>query len=261
MNRIAGWLVVNNKEFNKRNIYGYFNRVADRGTIERTTKERYLRGEFVADELIGEYTECAIVDNQNLSFLPLYVTGTNGVKYYTNTFVDMANRVSAYEVLNGKSPAIVYLKKENNTSQNNGTVTTAFKNALGNFDNTIDGALRLIQGRGYAYYYNSSYNTQTTINRIRNKQGVNCTDVSQILYRIAIELGYEAQFVHVYCSKNPNKGHVRLRLRHPVNTEGTWIYRDGASVLSGNGIRSNWCESKYALVGYNPAWIFNDLYQ
>lgn len=257
MNRIAGWLIVNGKSFKKRDAYGYFGRAATKHTIETVAKQRYETGIFGEDGLVTEYTECAIFDNVDLSFLPNYVTGTDGTKYYKDTFVDMANRVSAYEVLHGKSPLIVYIKNGNTTSNNSGSVTQAFKNALGNFDGTIDGALALIKGRGYGYYYNDRYNTLPTINAIKNRSGVNCTDSSQLFYRLGIENGYTVQFVHVRCSGGD--GHVRLRLKHPVNTGGSWIYRDPAAVLNGNNVTSNWCTSG-TVIAYDPSWIFEQLY-
>ena len=39
-NRIAYWLVNNNKKFNVRQVYGYMNRTADYGTIIKVIKER-----------------------------------------------------------------------------------------------------------------------------------------------------------------------------------------------------------------------------
>lgn len=108
-NRIAYWLVNNNKKFNVRQVYGYMNRTADYGTIIRVIKERGTN--YQSDSLITEFVECAIHDNKDLSFLPNYVSDTDGTKYYKNCYVSMANRVSAYEVLNGVSPAIVYLEK------------------------------------------------------------------------------------------------------------------------------------------------------
>lgn len=259
MNRIAYWLVRNNKKFNTRNVYGYMNRSADYGTIIRVIKERGTN--YQQDSLIAEFVECAIYDNKDLSFLPNYVSDTDGTKYYKNCYVSMANRVSAYEVLNGVSPAIVYI----NDPHGNGTTSSSVdgtlqktRNVLGDFS-TIDEFLARIQGRGYGYYYNSRYNTDETIKRLKNKQPLNCTDITQLMYRLGIAMGYECQIIHIKCSGGD--GHVRMRLKHPVNTEGTWILRDGASVLAGNGIRSNWCTSNYTLLAYDPSWIFNDLYQ
>lgn len=254
MNRIAGWLRLNKKKFNRRQVYDYFGRVADLGTIEKVALERYNKNEFVDDGLITEYTECAIFDNKNLDFLPNYVTGTDGTKYYKEDYIDMANRVSAWEVLYGKSPVIVYLK---NQTPSGGEITKLFKNAFGDFDNTMDGALAKISGKGYLLYFNSRYNTKTTINRIKNRQGVNCTDSTILFYKLLRELGYTVQIIHVYCSKNPSNGHVRLRAKHSKHTGGDWCYRDPASVLKGNGIKSQWCTSNYTLVAYDPKWIFD----
>lgn len=257
MNRIAYWLVKNEKTFNTRGIYGYFDRVADYGTIINVIRERGTN--YERDALIAEFTECAIFDNKNLSFLPNYVTGSDGTKYYTNTFVSMANRVSAYEVLNGASPRIVYLKKENSTSNNAIAVLEEFEKHFGTC-RTIDDALYAILGYGYAFYYNSQYNTFDTIMRVAKKYGANCTDIAQLFYRLAYGINekygtnYEVQFVHVMCKSNV--GHVRLRLRN----NGGWFYRDPAAVLDGEGVTSNWCGDG-RVIAYNPSWIFDDLYQ
>ena len=258
MNRIAYWLVKNNKTFNVRTVYNYFDRVADYGTILSTIKSRGTN--YGTDALISEYVECAIVDNKDLSFLPNSVTGSDGTKYYTNSYVSMANRVSAYEVLYGKSPNNVYTtdtKGNGTTSNTTDSTLQKCRDAFGSFS-TIDEFLALIKGRGYAYYYNSQYNTNTTISRIKNRKGVNCTDSAQLTYRVALALGYTVQFIHVRCKSGG--GHIRLRLKHSTNTGGEWIYRDPASVLNGNNVKSNWCTNG-SIVAYNPSWIFSDLYQ
>ena len=111
MNRIAYWILTHNdlNQIKFRNIYGYFGQVVDQQTLIE-----YIRKKgntlYMEDHLVAEFVECLIYDNQDLSFLPAYVTGSDGTKYYTNTFVSFANRVSAYEVQNGKSPNIVYIK-------------------------------------------------------------------------------------------------------------------------------------------------------
>ena len=112
-NRIVGWLTLKEKDFNKRDIYGYFGRDADCGTVERVALERYQAGDFSEDGLITEYFECAVVDNDDYSFMPLYVKDQDGNKYDIATVMDMARRASAYEVNNGRSPSIVYLENPN----------------------------------------------------------------------------------------------------------------------------------------------------
>ena len=259
MNRIAYWLIANKKQFTVRSVYGYMNKAMEYCDLVEKIKKN---GEnYQSDSLIAEFVECAIYDNKDLSFLPNYVSGHNGTKYYKNCFVSMANRVSAYEVVNGRSPAIVYIEDPHGNGTTSNTTDSTLKMFTDVFGSVtdIDSCLEKIQGKGYGYYYNSLYNTKTTINRIKNKQGVNCTDSSQLFYRLGLALGYEVQFIHIKCSGGD--GHVRLRLKHPKNTEGEWIFRDPAAVLKGNGIRSNWCTSNYTLLAYDPAWIFSDLYQ
>ena len=254
MNRIAYWLINNNKKFNTRSLYGYFDRVSDYGTIVNAIKERGTK--YEDDALIAEFTECAIYDNKDLSFLPNYVTGSNGVKYYTNTFVSMANRVSAYEVLYGVSPKIVYIQKENSTSENTDAVLDEFEKYFG-VCKTIDDALLAIRYRGYAFYFNSQVNTVNTIIRVAKKLGANCTDISQLFYRLSLGMNkkYGTHYdVHVMCKSGV--GHVRLRFKNG----GDWFYRDPAAVLDGESVTSNWC-SDGRIIAYNPSWIFDDLYQ
>lgn len=257
MNRVAWWLINNNKSFKKRDVYGYFNKASKQADLITTIKNR--KGKQNDDPLVAEFVECAIVDNsKSLTFLPSYVEGTNGKKYYKSCYVDMANRVSAYETTNNASPRYVTVRESAPVSDKNTEILEYFQDKFGVKLTDFDSFLSAIQGRGYSGYYNSQYPTKKTIDRMKNKQGVNCTDSSQVGYVIALALGYEVQFVHVKCSSGT--GHVRLRLKHPVNTEGTWIYRDPASVLNGNSIRSNWCTSNYTLLAYDPAWVMTDIY-
>ena len=254
LNRIAWWLVKNNKTFNTRQLYSYENRVADYGTIIQAIRNRGDNVEL--DGLIAEYVECAIHDNKDLSFLPAYVTCSDGkTRLYLNTYVDMANRVSAYEVLKGQSPRIVYIKKENTVSGNT-KVLDEFEKHFGKCE-YIDDALAKIRGRGYAFYFSDGYTVPATIDRIANGQGANCYDSAEVFYRLACEMNtkygrkYEAQYLHVWC---PVSGydHIRLRLR---SNGGDWFYRDPASVLDGGSVESNWCGTSNNIIEINPSWL------
>lgn len=257
MNRVAWWLINNNKSFKKRDVYNHFQEVAKQADLIATIKNR--KGEKNDDPLVAEFVECAIVDNSSsLTFLPTTVTGTDGKQYAKSCYVDMANRVSAYEVTNNVSPRYVTVRESAPVSNKNTEILKYFQDKFGVKLTDFDSFLTAIQGRGYSGYFNSQYSTKRSIDRMKNKQPINCTDSSQVGYVIALALGYEVQFVHVKCSSGT--GHVRLRLKHPVNTEGTWIYRDPAAVLKGNGIRSNWCTSNYTLLAYDPAWVMTDIY-
>lgn len=255
MNRIAGWLVKNKKTFKKRDAYGYMNRSADLGTIEKVALQRYNNNEFIADSLIAEYVECAINDNVDLSFLPNYVTGENKVKYFKQTFVSMSKRVAAYECLNGRSPAIVYLSKDDTTSANKNTLLEKAKSLFGDF-NTCTGWLTKISGRGYAYYYNDVYSNENTLQKIYKRQGVNCTDSVELTYNILLGLGYTVQVIHVKCKGGD--GHVRIRVKHPKYTNNQWEYYDPAAVLKGEGVHANWCMDG-TILSYDPSWIMKTI--
>ena len=257
MNRVAWWLINNNKSFKKRDVYNHFTSVAKQADLIATIKSR--KGEKNDDPLVAEFVECAIVDNSSsLTFLPTTVTGPDGKQYAKSCYVDMANRVSAYEITNNVSPRYVTVRESAPVSNKNTEILKYFQNKFGVKITDFDSFLRTIQGRGYSGYFNSKYSTKKSIDRMKNKQPINCTDSSQVGYVIALARGYEVQFVHVKCSSGT--GHVRLRLKHPVYTEGEWIYRDPAAVLKGNGIRSNWCTSNYTLLAYDPAWVMTDIY-
>ena len=123
---------------------------------------------------------------------------------------------------------------------------------------SIDEALEIIQDNGYGYYYDDQYSNYTSINRMANGQGVNCTDACQVFFNIAKALGYTVQCLHIGC--RGGDGHVRLKLKHDVNTGGEWIYRDPAAVLDGNCISCNWC-SNGTLWDINPNWFMQNLYR
>ena len=149
MNNIAYWLVKNNKKFNTRQVYGYQGRTADYGTIIRVIKER--AGNTQPDALIAEFVECAIHDNNNLSFLPNYVSEpyNKGNKLSRDVYVDMARRVSEWEVKhNGQSPNYVTVKPVT-TNKKHGYLLKQGCNNLGQCNSYNCGPHSLMQG-----YYN-----------------------------------------------------------------------------------------------------------
>ena len=137
-------------------------------------------------------------------------------------------------------------------------VYSYFVKVFGTFDNTIDGALRKIAGKGYGYYYDDQYSNKESINRMKTGQGVNCTDSCQVFYNILSELIKKGKYkkvecLHVKCSGGD--GHVRLRI---TLNDGDYIYRDPAAVLDSGNITHNWC-SNATLLSVNPQWFLNNL--
>ena len=122
---------------------------------------------------------------------------------------------------------------------------------------TIDEAFSKVKDRGYAYYYDDKYANKTVIDRIKSRWGVNCTDSCQMFWHIAKALGYEVRCIHVQCTTG---GHVRLQLKHSKYTEGNWINRDPAAILSDNGqpLTYIWCANAPRLA-VNPNWFLENV--
>lgn len=124
----------------------------------------------------------------------------------------------------------------------------------------IDDALTKIQGRGYKFYFSDGYNMYETIKRVYNRQGANCYDIAEVLYHLALGMNtkygrnYQVQYLDVWC---PVSGydHIRIRLRN--GSSGDWFYRDGACVLNGGDVTSNWCGTSDNILEVNPSWIMD----
>lgn len=123
----------------------------------------------------------------------------------------------------------------------------------------IDDALSKIQGNGYSFYFSDGYNMYDTIVRIYNGDGANCYDSAELFYHLMLGMNtkygrnYEPQYLHVWC---PSSGYDHIRLRFKSNGQG-WYYRDPASVLSGNGVESNWCGTSSNILEIDPSFILD----
>lgn len=116
----------------------------------------------------------------------------------------------------------------------------------------IDTALEVIQGRGYAFYFSDEFNVFETIDRVKNEDGVNCFDIAEVIYHIAKALGYDVEYLDVWCPVN-EYDHIRLRLKRNGSD---WFYRDPACVLDGGDITDNWCGTSDNIIEVNPAFIY-----
>ena len=254
MVKIAYWLIKNNKKVSEKDYYN----INNHGVKKTYIKTKILEGKGVKYTAYGTaYMEHCITTDKSYKNYPNYVTFEN-TKYYKDTYTDMCKRVVAYRKTHKKNPKTVRVQGSNSNNITNNTAKKLLKEFEDYFGKVtdFDSALRKIESRGYAYYYDSQYNNHTTLQRIIKRKGVNCTDSSQLMRAIAIAKGYEVQFIHVMCSSG---GHVRLRLKHKKNTNGKWIYRDPACVLSdnGKGITCNWCMDG-RILAYDPSWLLAD---
>ena len=191
--------------------------------------------------------------------LPNYLT-YGGYQIRARVYIDAFARVVNYYYVNGRMPSKVNMNSRAFSAPTKTTATNTSKDEVflyfvkkfGNVS-TIDGALKKVQSRVYGYYYDDIYSNKTAIDRMYSKSGINCTDSCQVFWHIAKALGYEVKCLHVQCSTG---GHVRLKLRHKKHTEGNWINRDPACVLSDNGkpLTAIWCPNA-PLKATNPSWF------
>ena len=191
--------------------------------------------------------------------LPNYIV-INGKKMKMQDYVYMFSRILVYYFNNGTYPryAEVNSKAFTKPTETVNEVYDYFVKIFGKFDNTIDGALKKIAGKGYGYYYDDKYSNKEAIDRMKTGKGVNCTDSCQVFYNILLQLiefgkYKKVECLHIKC--RGGDGHVRLRI---TMNDGAYIYRDPAAVLNGNGITSNWC-SNGTLLAVNTSWFMNNL--
>jgi len=118
---------------------------------------------------------------------------------------------------------------------------------------SIDDALEKIQDNGYGYYYDDRYSNKESINRMKNGQGVNCTDSCHVFWHIGKALGYEVRAIHIMC--RGGDGHIRLQFK---NSKNDWFNRDPAAVLDGECVECIWC-SNGTYLATNPQWFLNNL--
>lgn len=189
--------------------------------------------------------------------LPNYATW-NGRRIHEHLYEYMFAKIIDYYYWNRQLPAYVVvnsdaLVKPTPKKTYSEEIFDYFSYKFGK-PTSIDNALAKIKGRGYGFYYDDSYTNKQTIDRIRNGQGVNCTDVHQMLWHIGKVLGYDVRAVHVWC-RTSNVGHVRLDFKKGSSG---WFSRDGASVLDGECVECIWCANG-DILAYNPSWFLSNV--
>ena len=178
-------------------------------------------------------------------------------KVYTLMFADIVN----YYNKKGKLPNEINVNSKRfvKPTEPQNEVYAYFVKKFGDFGDTIDGALEKVSGNGYGYYYDDVYSNKESIDRMKNYQGVNCTDSCHVFYNILLELIKKDKYkkvecIHVLCKGGD--GHVRLRI---TLNDGDYIYRDPACTLSDNGSAyCNWCMDG-ELLAIDPSWFLENL--
>lgn len=163
---------------------------------------------------------------------------------------------------NGKFQDEVIINKKVFTKpvETKNEVYNYFVKVFGKFDNTVDGFLSKIKGRGYSYYYDDTYSNKQCIDRLKKGKGINCTDSCQMAMNIieqliALKKYKKVECLHVQCSSG---GHVKLRI---TKNDGSKFIRDVACAISDNGkpLSCVWCTNTPKANGINPSWFMENL--
>ena len=174
-------------------------------------------------------------------------------------FIDMYARVLAFYEENEMLPNFVRTQRGVTASPPaSGTFLARLRSAMGfNFTNATE-LYNRVRNYPYAYYYNSRYNEAQRLDRIRNRQGMNCTDWSLVLYKAIQELGgYQIHAVRgLVACRTRNIGHVWLEIRGREFSN--WIFYDSTTATSSKGsINRLVCPLVRGSRTYNPTWFMN----
>jgi len=164
-------------------------------------------------------------------------------------FDDMASRVKGFEAKYGREPEIVYIHNIK-PAPKKGPIQLAVESHIGGFSN-ITKFYYLNTGKGYGHYYGDVATLAQEEVTLARK---NCTDGTQLLVHLALEMGYQARYAHVICPKS-GEGHVYAELKG-LELGDEWVKFDMAanlSVFSKYPIGKVWCPT--AIPVYNEAWL------
>lgn len=169
-------------------------------------------------------------------------------KIYKETYDGMHTRWEKYiREHNGRESNIIGIEDKagngggTNQPSNAGSIQKKLMNAVGPF-NSFTGFYNLCKGRKYSKYLNNKYSRDNAISRLKNREGLNCVDVSQLGYALAREMGYDVKFQETYCRVD-NVGHALLKVKgHELG--GAWVIVDLAACISVNSranLGRHWC--------------------
>ena len=186
----------------------------------------------------------------------VYVKSGDPSRYVTlSHFNDARHRYEVWEQSHGSPPNYVNTIVTTPSSPKSAYMQS-FENAVGRSVNSFTEAYNSIKGRGYAYYYNDIYSQSQALQRLKNRSGLNCSDICQLMYQVAKDLGYSVRYVNIRCASG--SGHIQLDVAGK-ELGSNWRRVDPAAALkSSYPLGQLWCASGATLIGYNQAWLLSD---
>lgn len=188
---------------------------------------------------------------------PICVYLPNSKKYIMlDRFNDMRTRYEVYEQEHGGgSTKVIGISKPASAVSTGSNFLNKFNKAVESTVITFTDGYNAIKNRVYSFYNNDVYPQATALERLHNRTGLNCCDISQIMYQLAKELGYEVRYVHIKCKSGI--GHLLLDVKGK-ELGNSWKRVDPAAALkSGYNLGNTWCPDG-SVIGYNPGWMLSD---
>lgn len=195
----------------------------------------------------------------NKRYPNIIYTETNQYRYITQQkYQDMKNRWDKFIKENNREPKFMNINVvktyPEKTKTEDQKYIDLFSDAVGKKITSFQQGYEAIKNRGYILYYNDVYDMSTALNRLKNRKGINCCDISQLLYRLAKAFGLEVHYVHLMCKSGT--GHIIIKVRKKGDSKWTWV--DGAAALSsGKDYGSGWCYNG-RVVCEDDRWLLSD---
>lgn len=191
--------------------------------------------------------------NENPKTNKVFINKTGTIRKYVslNQYKNMKARWDKWYKKEGSEAKIVYINKPSQLKTTSNFLTK-FSKAIGITIKTARDIEEGIKGRRWISYYNDKYDQETALKRLEKKEGLNCTDISQLVYQSLKDLGYDVKFRHIMCRSG---GHIQLEYRNPGKA---WEKIDPSNALQGGSWTNLWCAGTSYLIRYDSCFLLKD---
>lgn len=169
-------------------------------------------------------------------------------------FQDAINRYEAFKKKNGKEPNYVTLRNVYKISVEltKNSTWLRMEKALGGQFSNIKEFYSLLMKKQYKYYYNDVYPQSVAFNRLEQNLGLNCADISQLVYAVLGSMGYKPNY---WRGRFDCGGHIWVTYEGDVYNKNVF---DGAAAFKKIPLGQWLCKGRPVERIKNPAWLISD---
>lgn len=223
------------------------------GDLSNSTKQ-LTKAQF--DDMIKRFN--AFVMKNKREPLTIKITSSGSDYISLIRYRDMLLRYTNFYKANKRYPNYIVINPaaaEPTYDSDKTSYLKKFADAVGAKFNTFSVAYDLIKYHGYSYYYNDRYIQSQALTRLKYKHGLNCSDICQLMYQVAKDIGYSVRYVHIKCASGG--GHIQLDVKGK-EFGSKWKRVDPAAALnSGRELGYLWCADGKVL-SYDDPWLISD---